>query len=94
MQGNAEIHFNLILYDVQLKINQVNCFFPLITYFSCESLWLVSARAWSAVAGRPTNNYRTCQHTSYWISPRERLWNWCDGGSGQAEEAGVLAAAF
>lgn len=65
--------------DVQLKINQVNCFFPLITCFSCESQWFVSTRAQAAVAGHATNNYRAFQHPSSWISLRERLWNRCKG---------------
>lgn len=74
-QENSRKYFNFILCDVQLKINQVNCFFPLITYFSSESQWFVSTRAQGAVAGRAANNYRAWQHPSSWFSPRERLWS-------------------
>lgn len=44
MQGSSQKCCNSICCDVQLKINPVNCFFPLIIHFFCESHWLVSAR--------------------------------------------------
>lgn len=74
-QENSRKYCHFILCDVQLKINQVICFFPLITCFSSESQWFVSTRAQAAVASCAANNYRAWQHHSSWISLRKHLWS-------------------